>query len=380
MNIPIQIKYSILVLVILLCNSCIEPFDANFRVEDSIIVVDGNLTDSENGNYVSLKRSVPSGSATSNFSNILDATVELLIDNKNIIILKHRINGIYDFPEGFKAENGHSYQLKFSLSNGSIYSSLEQEINGVTPIISVKQEFRKDIDLYGKEVPGHKIYLTSDEPAGKGNAYYWSYRLFESENYCLSCFGGTLKREVNNTVSCEFNQAATDGGITYDYNCDKQCWRIFYSEDLNAMNDAFVDGKGIIDRLIAAIPYYNKEGALLEIKQHALDDQAYKYIKLLIDQNQNSGSLADTPSTALNGNIRSLTNPTESIGGYFLVSSVSTVNYFIKRDDVPSNIKPIGFVAGRIRTLQPAAISPPQAPCINGRFMTPFQPENWISQ
>jgi hypothetical protein len=366
---------------VFLCTiSCIEPFEAKFKVEDSIIVVDGNLTDTETGNYVILKRSVPSGSATSNFAYILDASVEILVDEKEITNLKHRIDGIYDFPEGFKAENGHSYQLKFTLPNGSIYTSVSQELNGVTPIISIKQEYRNDINLFGKEVSGHKIYLTSDEPEGKGNAYYWTYRLFENENYCLSCFGGTLKREADNAVSCEFNQAASEGGITYDYNCDRQCWRIFYSESLNAMNDAFVDGKGIIDRLIADIPYYNKEGALLEIQQHGLDDQAYKYIKLLIDQNQNSGSLADTPSTALNGNIRSLTNPNESIGGYFLVSSVSTVNYFINRNDVPSNIKPIGFVNGRIRTLQPAALSPPLAPCINSRFMTPFQPENWISQ
>jgi hypothetical protein len=360
--------------------SCIEPFEANFKVEDSIIVVDGNLTDNIEGNYVSLRKSVPSGSATSNFFNIEDAEVEILIDENKTIPLVHRIDGIYDFPIDFKAENGHTYILRFTLSDGSVYSSLEQNINKVTPIISIKQQFENEIDLLGNKVPGHKIYLTSDEPEGKGDAYYWSYRHFEIQKYCLTCNGSVLKRNPDGTAFCEYNQAAANAQAVYDYECDKKCWRIFYSEDLNAMNDVFVDGQGIVDRQIAEIPYYNKQGAVIEISQHAVDDKAYKYIKLLIDQNQNSGSLADTPSTALNGNIKSDSNPLESVGGYFLVSSVSTVNYNLNRDDVPSSIQPIGFVGGRARVPGPGVPSPPQGPCVNNRFMTPNQPINWISE
>jgi hypothetical protein len=373
-------SFSAFVFIILVVFSCIEPFEANFKVKDSIIVVDGNFTDNTEGNYVSIRKSVPSGKATSSFFDIKDAKVELLVDDNVIVSLTHRIEGIYDFPKGLKAESGHTYKLKFTLSDGTVYSSLEQKINKVTPIISIKQQFASEIDLQGSKVPGHKIYLSTNEPEGKGDAYYWSYRLFEVQNYCLTCFGSVLKKNPDGTAFCEYNAAAATAQAVFDYECDKKCWRIFYSEDLNAMNDAFVDGQGIVDRFIADIPYYNKKGALLEVSQHAVDDQAYKYIKLLIDQNQNSGSLADTPSTALNGNIKSDSNPEESVGGYFLVSSVSTVNYNLKRADVPSNIQPIGYVVGRARVPGPGTPAPPQGPCVNNRFMTPNQPENWISE
>lgn len=360
--------------------SCIEPFESGFKVKDSIIVVDGNLSDNLEGNYVSLRRSMPSGSATSNFSNIKDATVDLFIDGTEKVSLVHEFDGVYKFPNGFKAIEGKSYKLQFTLADGSVYSSIEQNIKKVTPIELINQRFGEDIDLFGQNVPGHRIYLNSEEPEGKGDAYYWSWKLYESEKYCASCYGGVFRYDSKGVGSCEFNQAATNGGITYDYECDGKCWRIFYSDRLNAMNDAFVDGKGIVDRLIAEIPYYNKEGAVLEIKQHAVNDQAYKYLKLLIDQNQNSGSLADTPSTALNGNIKSETDPTESIGGYFLVSSVSIVNYFLSRSDVPSSARPIGYVSGRARNLEPAAIGPPLAACYEGTYRTSIEPINWLSE
>ncbi|MCR9066045.1 MAG: DUF4249 domain-containing protein [Cytophagales bacterium] len=358
-------------------SACVDPYEADFDIADSIIVVDGNLTDDTEGNYVSLRESKPSGSSTSNFSKIADAKVEVIVNKETSVVLSHDFDGIYKFPVGFKAEENKSYQLKFTLSNGKTYSSQEELLKKVSPINEVKQRYAADIDYFGQEVPGHRVYISANEPEGKGDAYYWSWRLYEKERYCISCNGSTYVIDESGAGKCVYNQLASNAGITYDYECDGDCWRILYSLELNAMNDAFVDGKSITDRLIAEIPYYTKNGAILEITQHSINNQAYRYIKLLRDQNQNSGSLADTPSAALNGNMSSDTDPTESIGGYFLVSGVSKVNYYLDRSDVPSNIAAIDFVGGRQRIIGPATLSPPLAPCEEGRFRTKSEPLNW---
>lgn len=364
--------------------SCIEPFDAAYRLTDSILVVDGNLTDQETGNYVSLRNSKPSSGSSSSsvFEPIQDATVWILVDQSEKVNLTHFDQGTYHFPEGFKAENGRSYQLYFDLSNGDSYQSNSQVLKTVAPIKKVYQEFVSDgINVRAKTAPGHKIYLDMDEPAGKGDAYYWTWKSYEKQDYCTECYGGRYYRNQGEEEGvCVSDQLLIRYEVTYDYRCERPCWEIIYSDKLNAMNDAFIDGKSLIGRTVAEVPYYTRYGAVIELKQHAINDQAYKYLKLLIDQNQNSGGLADTPSTALIGNIKSLTNTTESVGGYFVLSSVYTVHYFLDRSDAGNGVKTVGFKE-RDTNPEPAGADttrPPLAPCNEGVSRTSVKPTNWI--
>ncbi len=364
--------------------SCIEPFDTAFRLTDSILVVDGNLTDQEAGNYVSLRNSKPSSisSSSSIFEPIKDASVWVLIDDSEKVNLSHFDAGTYSFPEGFKAENGRSYQLFFDLSNGNSYQSDAQVLKTVSPIKKVYQEFVSDgIRVRDITAAGHKIYLDMDEPEGKGDAYYWTWKSYEKQNYCTECYGGRYYRNPGEAEGvCVSDQLLIRYNVTYDYKCEKPCWEIIYSNTLNAMNDAFIDGRSLVGKQVAEVPLYTRNGAVIEIKQHAINDKAYKYLKLLIDQNQNSGGLADTPSTALIGNMTSSTNRTESVGGYFVVSSVHTVHYFLDRADVINGVKAVGF---QVRESNPEpsgadTTRPPLAPCNESVSRTSVQPINWI--
>ncbi|MGR3809331.1 DUF4249 family protein [Jiulongibacter sp. NS-SX5] len=365
--------------------SCIEPFDAALNLTDSILVVDGNLTDQATGNYINLRNSEPSSSTatSSTFRDINDAKVWVIENGQTQIDLEFFADGTYQFPEGFKAKDGMSYQLYFTLADGRMYESDIQYLKTVAPIKKVYQEFVSEgIQIRDLSAPGHKLYLDMDEPAGKGDAYYWTWKSFEKQDYCAECFGGKYYRETGEPEgSCETDPLLVRYGVTFDYRCERNCWEIIFSNELIATNDAFIDGKSLIGKEVAEIPFYTRYGAVIELKQHAINDQAYKYLKLLIDQNQNSGSLADTPSTALIGNIHSLSNESESVGGYFVLSSVYTVNYFLDRSDGQNISKTVGFEE---RESNPEPVTadtsrPPLAPCIESPTRTSKEPINWMN-
>ncbi len=126
-------------------------------------------------------------------------------------------------------------------------------------------------------------------------------------------------------------------------------------------------------KLAAEIPYYQTNGALIEIKQQRISYDSYQFLKLLKNQVQNTGTLVDTPPEALVVNIRNLTNPDEKVAGAFMVASVSSVKYWISREDANGKASPIGLL-GRKPLTSPAGVL---MPCIASRTRTPIKPNGW---
>jgi hypothetical protein len=119
---------------------------------------------------------------------------------------------------------------------------------------------------------------------------------------------------------------------------------MFFSQELNVFTDVYTNGNSINNRLIAKIPFYNSSGALIEIKQQSVSPNAYQYLKLLAEQVQNNESLVDTPPAALIGNIKNVTNPKEIVAGFFMVTGVRYIKYWIDRKDpIAQKLTPTGL-------------------------------------
>jgi len=120
---------------------------------------------------------------------------------------------------------------------------------------------------------------------------------------------------------------------------------------------------------------------LIEIKQQSVSPNAYQYLKLLAEQVQNNGSLVDTPPAALIGNIKNLTNPKEIVAGFFMVTGVRYIKYWIDRKDpIAQKLTPTGLREQSIREepLSNIAGRPPLTPCILSQTRTPFKPKGWL--
>ncbi len=366
--------------------SCIDPFVLSYDLNKSVLIVEGVLSDENVDQIIIIKESSPTISGTSStIIGLENAKVEIQVNgSEKIPFIESKINlGNYIGPQNFKAELNKTYQLLITTAQGKKYhSKIEKLIKG-SEIKKVYQKFEvsgKPIDRNYKAE--HKVYLDTDDPAGKGNNYLWKWKLYERQEVCRTCepqeryyptpYPGRCIKDLPNFLR---NQI-------YDYQCDGNCWEIIHSLKNNVMNDDFSDGKTITGRSIADIPLYQlNAGSLLVISQQSIDAAAYKYMKILIDQNQNSGGLADTPPVSLIGNIISSDGGNETIAGYFRVTDESINRYWIDRSDTFGlDVRPIGLLGGRTVSLEPSGMDttrPPYAPCIEGYTRTNKRPIGW---
>jgi hypothetical protein len=375
-----------IVLLIGLVFSCIEPYEISYNLTKSVVIVDAVITDETEEQNIVIKESTPNGS-TSSIVPMQKAQVEILVNGKEKILFTERPTdpGTYLAPSGFKAQLGNDYQLVIVSAGGDRFESTIERVVKGGEVKAVRQTFENVINKEKKTSSfQHRIFVDTEDPSTLGNNYSWSYRLFESQPICKTCEPGQryyLTPAPNGRCVSDLPNFLRN--VVYDYQCSSSCWEIVHSLKANIMSDELVNGKIIENRLVAEVPLYSlNAGALIEIKQQSLSPNGYRYLKILIDQNQNSGGLADTPPAALIGNIKGLGTDSRPIAGFFRVTDQSTIRYWIDRTGVVGeNAKPVGLLGGRASNYEPQGADttrPPLAPCQNGYTRTNQRPLGWV--
>ncbi|UTA69635.1 DUF4249 domain-containing protein [Emticicia sp. 21SJ11W-3] len=357
--------------------ACVEPYDLNVQQERKILTIDATITDLAEEQSVKIIESY-SAANTVYAIPVAGAKVEIIVDNTERIPLTERSGGVYVLPLSFHTQVGRSYKLAFQRADGTRYESEVEKLGGIPAITNVYDEFKVDgIEASLGTEPAHYIYLDTEDPANEKNSYMWTWKLWEKQSICATCYGG---RFFLNPSPGECKIEANYANATYDYNCNGDCWQIFYNKDLNVFSDVYSNGKPILGRLIAKIPYYAARGALIEIKQQSVSPNAFQYMKLLVNQVQNNGSLVDTPPAAIIGNVKNITNPDEAVAGFFMVTSVRAWRYWIGRENASGLARPIGLLGHTFipEPSGPDLTRPPLAPCLEGKYRTPSKPDGWI--
>jgi Domain of unknown function (DUF4249) len=377
---------SLLLLLVISIISCVDPFEIKYDLNQTVLIVDAVLTDELGSQNIIIKSSSPNPDGTTSYILPFEkAKVEILVNGseRKTFIESSTDPGNYQGPDGFRAIANNTYQLIITTSKGKIFQSTVEKLIKGSAIKSVYQKLQVNGKPIDKNFSAkHNIYLDTEDPAGKGNNYSWQWRLIEKQEICRTCelqeryyptpYPGRCVKDLPNFLRNTF----------YDYQCDGDCYEILHNTKVNIMNDDFSDGKVITARLIAEVPVYQiNSGAVIEIKQQSLSLDAYKYLKILIDQNQNSGGLADTPPVSLIGNISSIGNDKETVAGFFRVVDESKYIYWIDRSDLAGiDIRPVGLLGGRATSLEPSGSDttrPPYAPCIEGYNRTKIRPVGW---
>ena len=363
--------------------SCIEPYEITFPYGKRILTVDATISDTPAEQTFTITESESRNSVVYSFP-VRNLKVEVLVDKIERITLSENGPGVYALPASFQVKIGSVYKLLFEKPDGTKYESAEEVMTSVPEITKVYDEFRmqgqQTIDGYD---PASYVYIDTQDPAGESNNYVWSWRLWEKQVICQSCSHGRYFSSPAPYGACVAEEKYKDIPF-FDYACNGNCWDIFYSTTMNVFSDVFSNGKPIIGRLAAKIPYYSADGALLEIKQQSVTATAYRYLKILAEQTQTTGSLVDTPPAPVIGNIRNVTNPGEEIAGIFMVTGVRTVKYWLSRENA-RNIPavPTGILGHQINyepnSVPPDPPRPPMAPCVPGRYRTNEEPGGWIN-
>ena len=418
--------------------ACVDPEDITLHSTNDILVVDGTITDQAEPQIIHLSRS-QGDRLTGRFNTVpvTKATMEVVVDSSLVIAAHETVDGSYQLPGDFKGQIGHTYHLRFTLSDGTSYVSTQQIMPPVSPIMKVSVKFNLNSlspAIKGFYTAGHDLFIDTQDPASEHNYYRWEWTLWERQYWCHSCTKGvysvykvlpfTYKDMAYFVTGKELYEdcftpnpgkerfdapEVSNSYWIFDYQCRTSCWHIFYDYDINIFDDKFTNGSLISQKKVASIPFYDYQPGLVDIRQFSLTADAYRYYKLFQDQTEKTSGLADAPPTALGGNVHQVNNPQITVVGYFSASSVSLVHYWLDRKDTqgvaygatdptgphlydgddlfyalngrrPYPEPPPPYTGSRESPpvlLWPNTDRPPKAPCLLNDNQTPFKPEGW---
>ena len=352
--------------------ACIDPYDVSFNQDNKILVVEGLLTnDIESPDTIKIRYSVYTDQYIRPESiSSIQASI-YLVNSKQAIKLIETGSGNFTPPSNLKIDPSEKYILKFTLPNNQQYESTPQQVVSTSPILKAYDTFnpQSKVSDDGKTFQSaNDVFVDFQDNPSEKNYYLWRTIHYERIEQCATCNYG-----VYNTFTQSCMSVAGSRDASVDYNCEGECYAIFKSSKVNVFSDLASDGRLITGRLVAQIPFYYPKGCLVEIQQMCISPDAYTFYKNLESQLQSTGGLADTPPTAIVGNINNITNPSEKIVGYFSVANIQKTRHWVDRTTATGDR---AYILGHPVKL-PDDPRAPFAACKKSATRTPIKPQGW---
>ena len=375
----IKLKAFTVIFMAICVTGCVDPVTPEFQFQEGLVFIEGFVSTTVGGSFITINESAEEfGVRVVRF--IPGATVQFENLDSGLTISLEEAGDSYLPSPDFAATPGETWKLNIIMPNGKNYESEPERI--LAPVAITDLEVRYDPELVfreiygGKFVPGHAISVSFDDPSEVDNYYYWSYRTFESQNYCLKCIEGIYR-----DGACMSADLPGRGTRYYDYICETDCWRIRFPESVNIYSDEFSNGNTVSKLPVGDLLLYTKENMVVELQQFSLTPAAYDYYKVLKDIVDNSGGLNAPPPAALIGNLFNSDNPDDIILGRFTAASSSVASIFVERGVTISEppLESVGPIV--LEPLIGSPFPPPAtnfAPCGESKFRTAVEPSAWI--
>lgn len=258
--------------------SCVDSVDLELPLGTERVVIGGWITTDNQPYKISVTRTIGFNDSDSD-AGISEAEVYVLNRfSERFDFLESDEKGIYvSDPDEFLGETGERYTLYVNLKNGSQYVSASEFLQTVPELDTIFFETSFD-PLLPISDPNAKIFFTKgrivDTPVVR-NYYRW-------------------KMYINDTLRNK-------------------------PEEFVIFNDKFTNGN-LFETKVTEILLKSNDS--LRLEQWSLSKRAFDYYSLLISQINNDQIGPSTRSTAVRGNMRSLTDSEGLVLGYFGASEI----------------------------------------------------------
>jgi hypothetical protein len=295
-------------------------------------VVDALLTDETGPSTVILSRS---------FSYKDDigipyekATVIIEDDQGESTILDEITPGIYQTDSTtFQGQIGKSYRLVVRTAEGNTFESDWELMKAAPPIESIRAAFQERLpdDPDSNPIPGIQFYLNTKDGENKTKYYRWDY--VETYQYYLP-YPPYIRVEFSDNPGNGQDQILLNIGNDFE---GTRCWKTEKSKEL-----IFATTESLSQDIIRDFPflYINNTTPRLSfrhsvlVRQFAISESYFKYLKKLEETNETTGSLFDPIPNEVFGNIKSSDGKNIPVFGYFNVAGVSEKRFFLARQDL----------------------------------------------
>ncbi|MGD0755968.1 MAG: DUF4249 domain-containing protein [Bacteroidales bacterium] len=306
--------------------SCIDPYVPNLKNYNSLLVVEGLITN-ENSSY-KIKLSRTFSQANSIPENVTDANVYITDGDGIKTDLLNCNNGYYKTDStSFSGVIGQKYTLHIITSDGNEYKSDECTMTPVAGIDKVYYEKGDEISgTLGESFTGLKILLNSTETTGMNQYFRWTFE--EVWKFILPGAQQYTYAYVNPTTSFF-------ASVPFLNNV---CWKKNQSGDI-IINSVLPGGANYING--QEIQFINplesdrltQEYSIL-VKQYSVSNSEYDFWDNLKKAGEAGGDIFALQPFTVISNIHNVNNNNERVLGYFEVSAVSQKRIFITSHDL----------------------------------------------
>ena len=323
----IKIKYpSIFVyfgILIVILNSCTEPFDTTGVITDfeSVLVIEATITNELKQQQVRLTRSFEfEANGAPSESN---AEVIVLDDQGNEFRFLETEPGLYLSEQVFEAQANRDYRLSVTTNDGRNYASRATQLTQVTPIGEVVAERR-----INNEEEGMAILVNTFDPTNSSNFYRYTYE----ETFLIIAPDW---REEDLVASPNSNDCQVEVVITGENN-ERVCYGTNASNGIILTSTAGLVEDRVSEFLVRFVDrnnYILSHRYSILVRQFVQSPAAYSFFDTLKSLSESDNLFSQIQPGLLIGNVFSETNTNEIVLGYFDIASVSEQRIFFDYDE-----------------------------------------------
>jgi len=303
-------------LLLILLSACIEPYAVDVPEGESMLSIEGYITNGPGPHTVKVSRTATYGSVFVDFIRpVTQATVAIRENETGLVIFLNELRqGVYETPATFKTKIGNSYSLKITTREGVEYTSFPSLALAVPELDSLA--YRTVIIPTENRLQtrsGLQLLAYFRDPSDFQNFYYWRVKNAISAVRTFPEFyrpPGSLPGSPYQPKPC---------CIFCDIPDSKLIKALFLAEDsnFNGLNTGQIAGFIEDNGFRLSFKYR------FEFEQMAISEDTYRFLRLINQQMTLTGSVFDPPPANIRGNMVCLTNPEETVLGHFFAAGVS---------------------------------------------------------
>jgi hypothetical protein len=305
----------ILCLIFLVC-TCIDPYTPKLKGYDSILVVEGLVTDENLSYSVKISKTIQDQNVIP--EPVSDATVFITDDNKNKAALMYHGNGVYKSDSlVFRGAAGRMYTLHVITGEGAEYESEQCIMKCVPDIDSVY--FKKDQELFNngtESQDGIRIYLNSKT---------------EPNRFLRWAVVETWKFSVPDPKMYDY---LGSGRVVPVHDIKKYCWKTKVSDQVIISSGLSANASTLQKQPIFFIAPAKSDRLMLGysilVKQYSISERENEFWNNLKKVNEGGGDIFASQPFSVSSNIHNINSPKERVLGFFQVSAVKQKRIFIQ--------------------------------------------------
>ena len=312
-------RWTIRILLVVLCNGCIEPFEPEIDESRNVMVIDGRLIDKQGIQTISISRS--SLYNNPQFRPVSGCVVRVEDSEGSGIIFLENDNGIYqsDLEPDFLSV-GKAYKLQVITPEDEMYESEYDTLLACAPIDSLSYK----LEVQGTSNTRINYYGIQFYVNIKGS-------MEESRNYMWT-FEETWEYIAYYPIRAIWDGSELRYFDFFLYGFDV-CYLTNRLEIIQVGSSNLMGTNEIRQQPLHFVsnqtPRLQEQYSLL-VSQHSLSNEAFLYWDKMKAQTSDAGGMFDTQPSKTSGNIYNVNNPEEKVLGYFFVSQIQEKRLTVK--------------------------------------------------